>query len=39
MKINKCDKLICDLYNKNKYVFQIKLLKQALNHGLLLKSL
>ena len=38
MKINKCDKLICDLYNKNKYVVHIKLLKQALIHGLILKK-
>ena len=38
MKINKCDKLICELYNKNKYVVHIELLKQALNHGLILKK-
>ena len=38
MKINKCDKLICDLYNKNKYVVHTKLLKQAVNHGLILKK-
>ena len=36
MKINKCDKLICNLYNKNNYVVPINLLKQALNHGLIL---
>ena len=38
MKINTCDKLICNLYNKSKYVAQVKLLKQALNHGLILKK-
>ena len=38
MKINKSDKLICNLYDKNNYVVHIKLLKQALNHGLLLKK-
>ena len=38
MKINKCDKLICNLYDKNNYVVHIKLLKQALNHGLSIKK-
>ena len=38
MKIDKCDKLICNLYDKNNYVVHIKLLKQALNHGLILKK-
>ena len=38
MKVNKCNKLICNLYNKNKYGLHIKLLKQALNHGLILKK-
>ena len=33
MKINKCDKLVCNLYDKNNYVVHISLLKQALNHG------
>ena len=32
------NKLICDLNDKNKYVAHIKLLKQALNHGLVLKK-
>ena len=32
-KINKCKKLICNLYDKNDYVVHISLLKQALNHG------
>ena len=38
IKIDKCKKLVCDLDNKNKYVVHIKLLKQALNHGLKLKK-
>ena len=38
IKINKCDKLICNLYDKNNYVVGISLLKQALNHGLILKK-
>ena len=38
MKINKCDKLVCTLYNKEKYVVHISALKQALNHGLVLKK-
>ena len=38
MKINKCDKLICNLFDKNNYVVHISLLKQALNHGLILKK-
>ena len=32
MEINKCKKLICNLYNKKKYVAHINTLKQALNH-------
>ena len=39
MKINKCKKLVCNLYNKKKYVAHIKSLKQALNHGLKLKKI
>ena len=34
MKIDKCQKLVCNLLNKKKYVVHIKSLKQALNHGL-----
>ena len=36
-KINKCNKLVCDVYDK-KNVVNIKALKQALNHGLILKK-
>ena len=39
MKIDKCKKLVCNLLNKKKYVVHIKLLKQALNHGLKLKKI
>ena len=38
MKINKCNKLVCNLYDKNKYVVHIRSLKQALDHGLILKK-
>ena len=38
MEINKCKKLVCNLYNKKKYVVHINSLKQALNHGLKLKK-
>ena len=34
MEINKCKKLVCNLFNKKKYVAHINTLKQALNHGL-----
>ena len=39
MKIDKCEKLVCNLLNKKKYVVHIKSLKQALNHGLKLKKI
>ena len=38
MKINKCSKLVCSLYDKNNYVVHMSTLKQALNHGLILKK-
>ena len=38
MKINKCNKLVCDLYDKNKYVVHIRSLKEALNNRLILKK-
>ena len=34
MKINKCDKLVCNVRDKENYVIHILALKQALNHGL-----
>ena len=36
MKINKCSKLTCTLYDKENYVVHIRALKQALNKGLIL---
>ena len=38
MKINKCSKLVCNLYDKNNYVVHVRSLKQALDHGLILKK-
>ena len=38
MKINKFSKLTCTLYDKENYVVRIRALKQALNHGLILKK-
>ena len=37
MEINKCKKLVCNLFNKKEYVIHVNSLKQALNHGLKLK--
>ena len=39
MEINKCKKLVCNLYNKKKYVVHINSLKQALSHGLKFKKI
>ena len=39
MEINKCKKLVCNLYNKKIYVVNINSLKQALNHGLKFKKI
>ena len=39
MKIDKCKKLVCNLFNKKNYVVHIMSLKQALNHGLKLKKI
>ena len=39
MEINKCKKLVCNLFNKKKYVIHVNSLKQALNHGLKLKKI
>ena len=38
MKIDKCKKLVFNLYDKKDYFVHIRSLKQALNHGLLLKK-
>ena len=37
-KINKCNKLVCNLYDKKNYVVHIRSLKQTLNHRLILKK-
>ena len=39
MEVNKCKKLVCNLFNKKKYVVHINALKQASNHGLKLKEI
>ena len=39
MEVNKCKKLICNLFNKKKYVAQINSLKETLNHGLKSKKI
>ena len=38
-KVNKVEKLIYNIKDKEKYVMHIKVLKQALNHGLVLKKI
>ena len=38
MKIDKYNKLVCNLYDKKSYVVHIRPLKQALNHRLILKK-
>ena len=38
MKVNKCNKLVCNLYDKKNYVVYIRSLKQVLTHGLILKK-
>ena len=37
-KVNKVEKLICSIEDKEKYVIHIRALKQALNHGLVLRK-
>ena len=38
MKIDKCNKLVCNLYDKNNYIVHIRALKQALDPGIILKK-
>ena len=38
MKIKKCNKVVLNLYDKEEYVVHIRTLKQALNHGMILKK-
>ena len=37
-KLEKVEKLVCSIEEKEKYVVQIRAFKQALNHGLKLKK-
>ena len=37
-KTEKCNKLVCNILDKENYVVYIRDLKQALNHGLILKK-
>ena len=39
IKVNGVKKLVPNLYNKEKYIIHIKVLKQALDHGLVLKKI
>ena len=38
MKIEKAENLVANLHNKTQYVIHIRNLKEALNHGLVLKK-
>ena len=38
MKVEKVEKLVANLHNRNEYVIHIRNLKQALNHRLILKN-
>ena len=38
MKLEKVKKLVANLHDKTEYVIHIRSLKQALNHGLILKN-
>ena len=38
MKVEKVEKFEANLHDKTKYVIRVKNLKQALNHGLVLKK-
>ena len=37
-KVEKCNKLICSIHDKENYVVHIRALKQALSHGLILNK-
>ena len=38
MKINKCNNIVCNFYDKKNFVVYIRVLKQASNHGLVRKK-
>ena len=35
IQFEKCNKLVSNLYDQEEYVFHVRALKQALNHGLI----
>ena len=37
-KVNKVEKIICSIEDKEKYAMHIRVLKQAWNHGLVFKT-
>ena len=37
-KLEKVEKIVCSIEDKEKYVIQIRALKQAVNHELILKN-
>ena len=37
-KLNGPEKLVCNIYNKKNHVVHIRALRQALNHGLMMKK-
>ena len=39
MKAENIDKLLANLHDKNEYIIHIRNLKQALDHGLVLKKI
>ena len=38
LKVEKVEKLVTNLYDKNEFVIHVRSLKQALNHGLILEK-
>ena len=38
IKTKKCNKLVCNFYDKKEYVVHLRALKEALNHGLIFKK-
>ena len=38
IKLKKCNKLACKIYDKKNYIVHTRTWKQALNHGLMLKK-
>ena len=38
MKLEKVKKLVANLYDKTEYIIHMRILKEALNHGVVLKK-